>query len=457
MGKTSKLRRRPDKPYHVEVHHAPPATFIPPRHSLVDSSPQGTVGASLSSSPPPSSVGSVISIPDESPITPQAFMNASHPPNDISLAMDGVSSIQTASAVAATINATSTAASLSPGVSGGGKSAFTAWFITEVMSMMHGLGDVKKPLPESAAIVEELVHQQMVSFVLQALDIAQMRNPLAASQRLDPEDCLFLMRKNQVKLRRLYRYALVRDMKEKANSSSFDPDEEPKDAQEASSKGKLKACIRNFVKSIEVPGQSILSEEMDDLDEEGGDPVKLERLRRAELQSRRMSVPQYMEFSGARAVSFGKGAKAKSKLKDWLFLGSRHLSHLDVKVDSNALDIISYLAKETVAEIVDLSILVQQEATAKIEDPTSHVRGIPNTAKLENPVSNSSSSNSWDGVSIPGLGSGDEKPLSEARGALQPWHIREGVARYFDGGFSPFALRRKHIDQTRMGRALLCV
>ena len=44
------------------------------------------------------------------------------------------------------------------------------------------------------------------------------------------------------------RYALVRDMKEKANTSSFDPDEEPKDAQEASSKGKLKACIRNFVK-----------------------------------------------------------------------------------------------------------------------------------------------------------------------------------------------------------------
>merc|ERR1719204_2013819 len=151
--------------------------------------------------------------------------------------------------------------------------------------MMHGLGDVKKPLPESAAIVEELVHQQMVSFVLQALDVAQMRNPLASSQRLDPEDCLFLMRKNKVKLRRLYRYALVRDMKEKANSSSFDPDEESKDA-DASSKGKLKACIKNFVKSIEVPGQSILSEEMENPDEEGGDAVKLERLRRAEFQSR---------------------------------------------------------------------------------------------------------------------------------------------------------------------------
>ena len=120
----------------------------------------------------------------------------------------------------------------------------SAWFITEVMAMMHGLGDVKKPLPESAAIVEELVHQQvsfiklsheimprqewklwaylagwhyllfrndflfqMVSFVLQALEISHMRNPSAPS-RLEPEDCLFLMRKNKVKLKRLYKWEM---------------------------------------------------------------------------------------------------------------------------------------------------------------------------------------------------------------------------------------------------------
>ena len=46
--------------------------------------------------------------------------------------------------------------------------------------------------------------------------------------------------------------------------------------------------------------------------------------------------------------------QVKNKVKDWLFLGSRHLNHLDVKVDSKALDIICYLAKETVAEVVDL-------------------------------------------------------------------------------------------------------
>ena len=62
-----------------------------------------------------------------------------------------------------------------------------------------------------------------------------------------------------------------------------------------------------------------------------------------------------------------------------------------------------------------------------------------------------------DGMNIPGLGGNDEKPLGESRGALQPGHIREGVARYLENGFGPFSLRRKNIDHSRMGRVLLCV
>ena len=48
-------------------------------------------------------------------------------------------------------------------------------------------------------------------------------------------------------------------------------------------------------------------------------------------------------------------SQVKSKLKDWLFQGSRHLHTMDIKVDAGALDIICYLAKETVAEIVDIA------------------------------------------------------------------------------------------------------
>lgn len=43
--------------------------------ALVESSPLGNLGAPMSSSPPPSSVSSVISIPDDSPVTPQTFVS----------------------------------------------------------------------------------------------------------------------------------------------------------------------------------------------------------------------------------------------------------------------------------------------------------------------------------------------------------------------------------------------
>jgi len=476
MGKTSKSRRRTDKPYAVEGHHVPQPTFI--GQSLVESSPQGNLAAPLSSSPPPSSVGSVLSIPDESPVTPQTFsntMNVSHFSSSSESAHLGeglqvsLHAGSAATALASTNNSTTAASSLSPGVSGGVKSTFTAWFITEVMAMMHGLGDVKKPLPESAAIVEELVHQQMVSFVLQALEVSQLRNPYSSS-RLEPEDCLFLMRKNKVKLKRLYKYVLVRELKEKANSSSFDAEEHSKDAESQAAKGKLKGVIRNFAQSIDDSAHSLLTylddgnddvlfNYNDDDDEEIVDSVKMERLRRAEIQSRRMSVQQYMDFAEARGVSFGKKAKTKNKLKEWLFQGSRHLHRMDVKVDVGALDIICYLAKETVAEIVDMAILVHQESLVRIEDPRTHVRGIPPPPRpIEgSTLSSASSSNTWDAMNIPGLGGNDEKPLGESRSALQPWHIREGISRYMDNGFGPFSLRRKNLDPSRMGRVLLCV
>ena len=319
---------------------------------------------------------------------------------------------------------------------------------------------MKKPLSESAALVEEIVHQQMVSFMLRAIEIAQTRNPTSTHLSLDVDDCLFLLRKDRVKLKRLYKFVMVRDLKEKANSAALDSlDDEPKEGESK----KLKTSIKNFVRSIDDPAHSLasyLDRDFEDAfgtedndDDDYVDAVKMERLKRAELQSRRMSVQQYLEFAGARGVSFGRG-KAKNKLKDWLFLGSRHLEHLDVKVSSHALDVVCYLAKETVAEIVDSAILVQQEAMVRIEDPTTHVRDRPACVKREN--SASSVVTSRDKVNIPGLGGHEETPLTESRGPLQPWHIREAVARHFQNGFSPFSLKRKRVDHSRLAAVLLC-
>jgi len=317
--------------------------------------------------------------------------------------------------------------------------------------MMHGLGDVKKPLPESAAIVEELVHQQIVSFVLQASEVSQMRNPASTTScRIELEDCLFLLRRNRVKLKRLYRYLKVRDLKSLAGTSNFDPADDSK----SESKKKKTAVFKECIKLFDAPHQPLVSYlEAEDDDDEDVDVVKMERLKRVEAMSRRLSVQQYLEFTEARAVTFAKGAKGKSKFREWLFSGSRELAHLDTRVESTAMEIISYLARETVAEIVDLGFLVQQESLARIEDPVSLVKGLSDRiVKPDNPAPSSSA---WDGV-IPGLGGEAEKPLGESRGPLLPWHIREGVTRYLASGFGPFDLHRKSIDVHRTGRILLC-
>ncbi|CAG6016429.1 unnamed protein product, partial [Menidia menidia] len=94
------------------------------------------------------------------------------------------------------------------------------------------------------------------------------------------------------------------------------------------------------------------------------DPIKQERLERIERRTQNMDQSQYAEFCESRQLSFAKKA---SKFRDWL-----DCSSLELKPNSVAMEILSYLAYETVAQIVDLSLLIKQEMAAKT-DPVSHV------------------------------------------------------------------------------------
>lgn len=217
---------------------------------------------------------------------------------------------------------------------------------------------------------------------------------------------------------------------------------------------KKRVCIcREFIRSIDSPSGELVSI-LDEEDSDSCDPIKMERLRRAEAQSRRMSIQQYLDFAEARQVSFGQKNKKCNKFKEWLFAGSRELQNLDVRVDPFALEILCYFAKETVAEIVDLSILIQQETQVRIEDPMTYAMGIPIIAKQDK---SASAPFTWD-QGIPGLGgSAEEGLLREARDPLHPWHIREAVSRYSANSFAPFSRGQKSLDHNRLGKVLFCV
>ncbi|XP_015272878.1 PREDICTED: transcription initiation protein SPT3 homolog [Gekko japonicus] len=90
----------------------------------------------------------------------------------------------------------------------------------------------------------------------------------------------------------------------------------------------------------------------------------LGRYRRAERQTRMMDSAQYTEFCESRQLSFSKKA---SKFRDWL-----DCSSMEIKPNAIAMEILAYLAYETVAQLVDLALLVKQDMAPKAGDPFSH-------------------------------------------------------------------------------------
>ncbi|KAL5010151.1 hypothetical protein ScPMuIL_012456 [Solemya velum] len=232
----------------------------------------------------------------------------------------------------------------------------------------HGLGDCRRPLQDSAILVEELVHNQMVSLLYQSSEVASSRN----GRFISIEDLVFLLRKDKVKLRRFLRYMELKDVKSAALRSTG-MDEEDSMEQDCNlfktyfegekiqpMKKRRKLCY-DFLSSIDQTGELLAL-----FDDESTDEIKHERLLRAELKSRGMDPNQYIEYCEARQVSFSRKYKSQ-RFKDWLMTGIT----LDIKPNALAMEGIAYMAYETVAQIVDLSLIVKQDKQGKWEDPLS--------------------------------------------------------------------------------------
>ncbi|KAG8000340.1 Transcription initiation protein SPT3-like protein, partial [Nibea albiflora] len=192
-----------------------------------------------------------------------------------------------------------------------------------LQTLRFALGDARRPLHETAALVEDIVHTQLIT----------MR-----------------------KVARLLKYLQFRDYKSKLLKSLEDDD-----AQQETAGGnqRRQRLAQDFLVWMDQTGDLLSLAERQEVD-----PVKQERMERLERQTRAMDQAQYSEFCESRQLSFAKKA---SKFRDWL-----DCSSLELKPNSIAMEILSYLAYETVAQIVDLSLLVKQEMAAKT-NPISHV------------------------------------------------------------------------------------
>ncbi|XP_056623177.1 transcription initiation protein SPT3 homolog isoform X2 [Triplophysa dalaica] len=228
-------------------------------------------------------------------------------------------------------------------------------FVPELQSMMFALGDARRPLHETAALVEDIVHTQLINLLHQAADVTLLRG----ARVISPEDIIFLMRKDKKKLHRLLKYMQFRDYKSKILKTI--DDEEPLESDKySSSVNKRQRLAQDFLSVIDQTGEFLSLVEEEDMDE-----VKQERLERIEKMTRNMDSSQYSDFCESRQLSFSKKA---SKFREWL-----DCSSLDIKPNAMSMEILSYLAYETVAQVVDLALLVKQDMTPKTGDPFQRV------------------------------------------------------------------------------------
>ncbi|XP_077469774.1 transcription initiation protein SPT3 homolog isoform X3 [Stigmatopora argus] len=313
-------------------------------------------------------------------------------------------------------------------------------FIPEIQGMMFSLGDARRPLQETAALVEDIVHTQLITMLHQASEGATLRG----SRVIAVEDILFLMRRDKRKLSRLLKYLQFRDYKSKLLKSLEDEDEGGQEQGSSGAAGggvqRRQRLAQDHLLLLDHTGELLSLVERREMD-----PVKQERLERMERNSRSMDPSQYAEFCESRQLSFVKKA---SKFRDWL-----DCSNLELKPNSVAMEVLSYLAYETIAQIVDLSLLVKQEMVAKTNTvahviSASHIQynsHVEVKKESDSPEATPPSTPGSSHSSKPfpqGNGSLDGRARQRKRkkscpatpeppsGAIQPCHIREAIRRF---------------------------
>ncbi|XP_046991329.1 transcription initiation protein SPT3 homolog isoform X2 [Schistocerca americana] len=219
-------------------------------------------------------------------------------------------------------------------------------FKMSLQKMMHADGDSPRPLECSAAHIEKVLYQQMKSLLNQANEVAKMRG----AKSIEAIDFLFLMRKNRVKVRRLLDYFAVKDARSIFNAEALKAD------QPIQKSCTLQKCLK-VLRKIDITG------ELTDRRIKLFDEVKNRRRLRAELVSRLLNEKRYLEYAAARTVSFTFAPKKSGfRLNMWLLSKGEKLPRLP-KEKSLGCQILCYLARETVSQIMDLTFLAREDMT----------------------------------------------------------------------------------------------
>lgn len=285
-------------------------------------------------------------------------------------------------------------------------------FQKEISNMMHGFGDNPNPNPATVVLVENIVLQQLRSVLQEALRISEIRG----KKNISNYEIIFLMRKNIMKLKQLENYQVSLDNVDKTSTMGLTDDELLYLDDETTPKLRQK---RNHIEIIEH------FDELDEVKHIKVNTVAVNRKRRASRLSEQLPLDKYEAYHKARCSSFRSNTTFKGfvKLEKWIN------PNKELKLTVLALEVLAFIAYETVAEIVDGVYLIRQDAKKKPGDPFSKFDGgyFCNPGALQNAVYVKSGYEGFPAITVA--------------------EVREVVRRYFMPGGGMNGLFSRHMSQ----------
>jgi len=221
--------------------------------------------------------------------------------------------------------------------------------LNDTQQMMVAFGDCRRPSLETAKIVESVVLMQMTEIIDRASEVSNNRG----YKSIQLESILYLMRKSPHKIQRLIKYLTAKEITTKAKK------ETEGELDEMKGKSVVGRC-RDFIEAIDDTGKLLAA-----CNEEYFDEVYVERLLKNDKLTRKMDNKRYEEFCKARIVSFrGKYSAAYQAALESIKAG------VGLKVERIADDILSYLAYETLGQLIEMSLLLRTES---LQDPVARL------------------------------------------------------------------------------------
>ena len=309
------------------------------------------------------------------------------------------------------------------------------YFTEEIMSMMHAFGDCGEPMVASAQLIESIVHEQLDALIEEAEKVVCLRDAAA----IGAEDILFLLRKDKSKLVRLINHLYVKDIRQTLRDSTASNEYRNYDSARSQTTRRVKICY-DYLSQLDEFGEykKVFNQAL-------FDEIKNQRMRRMDSITRNMSHQEYNTYTKARQVSFINKMNPE-RFSEWLLAKKP-----DTKISVFAFEMIQYLAHETVAQIVDLSLLVKQDAERDPHDPLSVLitRSSHNKPEHSSSFSNQQRQPTQQQFGLTFDGANFLTPMVHSTGnhlkCITPNHIHEAMRRYCNsrGPFMEFVIRDK--------------